>query len=241
MQAPIDFLAIGAHPDDIEIMAGGTIARLIHFGKKGVLLDMTAGEMGTRGSEEIRHQEAQRACRELGVQKRICLGLPDAHLQVLPTHLSALVNLIREVQPKVIITHNSNEDHPDHVATHELVKKAAFLAGLQKFEPQRPPFRPERLFFTQIYPSDQVSFCVDISDFWDKKSAALAAYESQFHNERADLYTGKTNISTPEFLSFIQSAARFYGLRIGRQYGEAYVCKEIPEISDITALGGRRF
>jgi N-acetylglucosamine malate deacetylase 1 len=236
----VDFMAIGAHPDDIELGCGGTLLRLASLGRTGVVVDMTDASMGTRGTPAIRAKEAQAAARVLKVQ-RVNLGLPDARLKDDWETQKKLIEQIRRFRPKVILTHHWMEEHPDHEATSRAVKEACYKAGLAKLDCSGTPFRPGRIFYFLGQEVHEPSFCVDISAFWKKKVSAILCYKSQFHNPQAKHFTGHTDLATPAFLEVMEARNRFWGIRIKRHYAEGFVSLELPEIDDITTLGGERF
>lgn len=237
---PADYMAIGAHPDDIELGCGGTLLRLASLGRRGVLVDMTDASMGTRGTPEIRAKEAKAAARLLRAE-RVNLGLPDGRLADGWEAQKRLIDQIRIHRPKVIITHHWREEHPDHEITARIVKQAAYKAGLAKLDVAGKPHRPGRLFHFLGFEFHEPSFCVDITPFWDLKLKAVLSYKSQFHNPSAGAFKGKTDLASPAFLEYLTVRNRFWGQRIKRKYAEAFVCSELPEVDDLTALGGERF
>lgn len=242
-KAGLDFMAIGAHADDVELGAGGTLLRLASLGRKGIIVDLTDASMGTRGTPELRLKEAAAAAKVLKTT-RVNLGLPDGRLDDPSLAKEAeirLVEAIREHRPRVLITHHGAEYHPDHPAAADLAKRAAYKAGLAKYDAFGAPFRPGRIFNFLGDALVQPSFCVDVSEFWKDKLKAVLCYKSQFHNPAAKAFKGKTDLATPAFLENVEARARFWGIRIRRRYAEAFTCAELPEISDITALGGERF
>lgn len=235
-----DYLAIGAHADDVELGAGGTLLRLASQGRKGVMVDLTDASMGTRGTPEIRAKEAAAAARILKAE-RVNLGLPDARLSGNWEAEKLLIGVIRKYRPKILITHHADEQHPDHGEAARLVKRAAFKSGLAKLDCPGDPWRPGRIFHFIGEALHEPTFCVDISPFWKSKLKAVMAYKSQFHNAGSTRYVGKTDLATPAFLENLEARNRFWGVRIKRRYAEAFVCAELPEVDDITALGGERF
>jgi len=239
-KASIDFMAIGAHPDDIELGCGGTLLRLAAQGKTGVVVDLTDAAMGTRGTPEIRSQEAKAAAKLLKV-KRFNLGLPDGKLENNFAAQKKLIALIREFKPKVLITHHWQEEHPDHEATAQIVKQACYKSGLVKLECEGEAFRPGRIFHFIGNELHEPTFCVDISEYYEKKLLLIRMYKSQFFNPDVKKFSGKTDLSTPAFLEVLEARNRYFGIRIKRRYAEAFVCAELPEVNDITALGGSRF
>lgn len=221
----LDVLAIGAHPDDIELSCAGTIAKLVKQGYKVGLADMTRGELGTRGSGEIRMREAARAAEILRVETRRNLGIPDGNVEVNRENTMTVVRLIRELQPRLLLIPISYDRHPDHGHTHQICKEAWFYAGLAKIEttvhgsPQ-DPFRPDRYYEYMQWHESGFSFVVDVSDTFETKMSAIRAYESQFHNPNSS--EPETVLSQPDFLDLIEVRARYYGRRIGVRYGEPF-------------------
>lgn len=288
-----DFMAIGAHADDIEINAGGTIAKLLSQGRSGVLVDLTDASAGTRGTPELRLREAEAAAQSLAKTAarlmaktstqsvapirrtsraarapnliRINLGLPDGHLTDSVEAHSLLIAAIRRFRPRILITHGEQEAHPDHGAACRLVQGAAFKSGLQKLviagaaagsgapggsaRSTDPAYRPQRLFHWLGMEPPQPSFAVDITMTWQAKLAAIRCYASQFHvpqaahsgGQGARKHGAKTDLATPAFLEAVEYRARYFGARIKRRYAEAFYCHELPEIEDMTTLGGSRF
>lgn len=235
-----DFMAIGAHPDDIELGCGGTLLRLAKLGRRGVLVDMTDAAMGTRGTPEIRAREAKAAARALKAE-RVNLALPDGRLADDWDAQKRLIDQIRHFRPKVVITHHWREEHPDHETTARIVKQAVYKAGLAKLDCAGIPFRPGRLFHFVGMELHEPSFCVDITPFWEAKLKAVLCYKSQFHNPESGRFKGRTDLASPAFLDSLSVRNRFWGTRIKRHYAEAFVCAELPEVHDLTALGGERF
>lgn len=232
----VDVLAIGAHPDDIELACGGTIAKMVKLGHTVALADVTQGEMGTRGTKEIRSKEAEGATIILGAVTRRNLNIPDGNIQVTQENLKTLISLLRELRPKLLLIPHSVERHPDHVHTHQLCKEAWFYSGLQKIEtakdgsPQRP-FRPTSYFEFMQWFEFKPSFVVDISDTYETKMEAIKAHESQFHNPTSK--DPETILSRPEFLELIETRARYYGETIGVRYGEPFFSWKPLGISDL--------
>jgi bacillithiol biosynthesis deacetylase BshB1 len=235
-----DFMAIGAHPDDIELGCGGTLLRLAAMGRRGVVVDMTDASMGTRGTPEIRAREAKAAAKALKAE-RVNLGLPDGRLADGWEAQKRVIDQIRLWRPKVVITHHWQEEHPDHEITARIVKQAVYKAGLAKLDAAGAPHRPGRLFHFVGMEAHEPSFCVDITPWWQGKLKAVLCYKSQFHHPGSAGFKGKTDLASPQFLDFLSVRNRFWGTRIKRRYAEAFVCSELPEVHDLTALGGERF
>jgi bacillithiol biosynthesis deacetylase BshB1 len=249
--AGLDFMAIGAHADDVELGAGGTLLRLATLGRKGLIVDLTDASLGTRGTPALRAREAAAAARLLKTA-RVNLGLPDGRLSDPALNGEAearLIAAIRRHRPRILLTHHEDETHPDHGAAARLVKQAAFKAGLAKADAPGAPFRPGRIFRFIGETLHEPSFCVDITDHWKPKLRAVLAYRSLFvsgdgrpgKEKSAPRIAGRTDLATPAFLENLEVRNRFWGIRIRRRYAEAFVCDELPEVDDISALGGERF
>ncbi len=240
----VDVLAIGSHPDDLELSCGGTIAKLVKEGHPVAMADATQGELGTRGTKEIRAQEAEQAAKTLGAVTRRNLAIPDGSVEVNQENLERVVTLIRELQPKILLIPHSIDRHPDHFHTHHLCKEAWFYSGLVKMETHlkgksQTAFRPDNYFeFMQWY-EFQPSFIVDITDTWETKLEAIRAHGSQFHNPTSK--EPETRLSRPEFLELVEIRARNYGRRIGTKYAEpffSYIPIGIKSILDLVMNKG---
>jgi bacillithiol biosynthesis deacetylase BshB1 len=221
----IDVLAIGAHPDDIELSCGGTVAKLVKQGYKLALAEITQGELGTRGTREIRAKEAEEAARILGVVTRRNLQIPDGNVEVNQENIKKVITLIRELQPSILIIPHSVERHPDHSHSHHLCKEAWFYAGLTKIKTklkgtEQHPLRARHFFEFMQWHEFEPSFIVDISDTFETKMKAIRAHSSQFYNPNSK--DPETKLSSPEFLGRIETQSRYYGMRIGVQYGEPF-------------------
>lgn len=218
-QKSVDVLAIGAHPDDIELTIGGSILLARAAGLSTVIAHMTCGELGTRGTPEIRREEAAAAAAVLDSPMEI-LGLPDGHLEVSTEMLDVVVRLIRRHRPRVVLAPLIDDLHPDHEATGQLVKKAAFLAGVAKWHGDLPPWRPDRVMYYMSHTIREPHLLVDISPYFEKKSAAAKSYRSQFF----DPSNGRTEtfISRPEFWTWWEARHAHWGHMIGVRYAEAF-------------------
>jgi bacillithiol biosynthesis deacetylase BshB1 len=225
MSNRVDVLAIGAHPDDIELSCGGTVAKLVADGHKVALADVTQGELGTRGTKEIRLREAVNAAKVLGVATRVNLKIPDGGIELSKTNIRKVITLIRDLRPKILIIPHSVERHPDHVHTHNLCKEAWFYSGLRKIKTSlngkaQDPHRPDNFFeFMQWYEYTP-SFIVDITNTFEIKMKAIRAHASQFHDPKSK--DPETILSRPEFLDRIQTEAEYYGKKIGVRYAEPF-------------------
>ncbi|MBI4558733.1 MAG: bacillithiol biosynthesis deacetylase BshB1 [Candidatus Hydrogenedentes bacterium] len=215
----VDVLAIGAHPDDVEIGIGGLIHKLAKQGVRVAILDMTAGELASRGTLEERGKESTLAAERLGVTQRENAGLPDGKLSDAADQRVRIIPFIRSFRPRLLLAPAANDRHPDHEAAHHLVRAANFLSGLTRIETGRDPYRVPVIYYYQVHGHGEVPpFVVDISEHYEAKLHALRAYESQLHNP--DYEGPKTYVSSPEFWEFIQTRAAFWGNRIGVKYGE---------------------
>ncbi len=222
----IDLLAIGAHPDDIELSCGGTIAKLASEGYKVALCDLTEGELGTRGNKHVRAREAEEAASILGVVTRRNLSIPDGRIEQSHDNLHKVISLIRELLPRIMLIPPPHERHPDHEHAHTLCKEAWFFSGLEKIETSlegklQAPFRPDNYFmFMQKYDFDP-SFIVDISGYFEKRMESIRAHKSQFFNPASR--DAETLLSRPNFLELIETRAKYYGNLIGVSYGEPFL------------------
>jgi N-acetylglucosamine malate deacetylase 1 len=233
-----DLAAVCAHPDDAELVMGGSIARAAAAGRRVVMLDLTRGEMGSRGTPETRAREAQEACRILGAAARESLGLPDAGLQLVPEHKDKLVEALRRLRPRVVLLQHWEQRHPDHAAASRIVYDAAFLAGLRSYRPDLgSAFRPAKLVYaaTMTEANDiRPSFVVDVSAVWETKLRAIAAFASQF--TKAPGETGVLPLD--RFQEAVELAGRRHGQQIGVRYGEGFVTREPLSVDDVAALAG---
>ena len=228
----IDILAIFAHPDDMELCVGGTLLKMKSLGYTTGALDITRGEMGTRGTVEGRADEAKNAAEILKLDIRDNLGLPDGHVFVTDDERVKIVRKIRELKPKIILTHQLDDPHPDHDHIAHLVRESARLSSMKNydgdFEQERikVPIVAHNVFSQRIYPS----FVVDISDFLEEKMQAIAAHRSQFYDpESKELETRLTN---KDFLTELENRSRYFGSLIGTKAGEPYFVREALNIED---------
>jgi N-acetylglucosamine malate deacetylase 1 len=229
----IDVLVFAAHPDDAELSMGGTIAKLSKNGYKTGIIDITRGELGTRGTPETRQKEAFQAAIILKAALRENLSIPDGNIQRNKENLLKIIMVIRKYRPKIIFAPYFNDRHPDHIDASKLVKEAVFSSGLAKIrtfdkEVAQEAYRPKKLFYyMQTYTFDP-SFIIDVSDTFDAKMRCVKAYETQFYDPKSK--EPETFISRPEFISYIEARAKFYGFQIGKLYGEAFFCEEKIEM-----------
>jgi bacillithiol biosynthesis deacetylase BshB1 len=222
----LDVLAFGAHPDDVELSASGTLLKLASQGKKTGIVDLTRGELGTRGSAELRDQEATDSAKILGLSARANLALPDGFFQQQEESLHQVIAAVRRYRPEVVLAPAMVDRHPDHGRGSKLVRDACFLAGLKKIETKdeagkpQEHWRPRRVFFYIQDYSLQPDFVVDITGFWEKKKEAILAFGSQFYNPEFD--GEETYISNADFLHFQEARMRNMGHIIGATFGEGF-------------------
>ncbi len=239
-----DILVITAHPDDAELSAGGTIAKMTQSGFSVSLVDLTAGEAGTRGTPEIRIAESMAAKEILKAKHRFNLGMPDSKLSITEENILQVIKMIRLLRPKAVIMNPEFERHPDHEAAHRLVRKAMFKSGLRKIETEfngvnLEPYRIRKMYsFMQSYEFKQKpSFYVDISDTFDIKMESIKAYKSQVYVEGASTSDEPmTRLSRPEFLQELEARAFYFGSMLGVKYAEPFVSVEPLIIKDISSI-----
>ncbi|MEL7020600.1 MAG: bacillithiol biosynthesis deacetylase BshB1 [Bacteroidota bacterium] len=240
----VDILAIGAHPDDIELSCSGTLLREVAKGRKIGLLDLTRGELGSRGSAAIRAAEAAEAAKIMGATFRKNLGLPDGYFEYNKANINAIVQVIRYCQPDVVLTNAVEDRHPDHGRAAKLVVDACFFSGLLKIETQddsgqlQHKWRPRAVYHylqdRQLIPD----FVVDITAHIEQKMACILAYRSQFHAPDATEYAAEaaTPISGKDFMEFMKSKNRVFGRSIPYDYAEGFHTSRIPAVDSVFDL-----
>ncbi|ANI89165.1 bacillithiol biosynthesis deacetylase BshB1 [Arachidicoccus ginsenosidimutans] len=235
----VDILVFGAHPDDAELCCGGTILAAVKQGKSVAVVDLTRGELGTRGTAETRDNETVTATKILGLSARENLQMRDGFFQINEANLLKVIVAIRKYQPEILLCTSPEDRHPDHGRASKLVKEAAFLSGLIKIETvdgngqSQAAWRPKQVFH---YIQDnylEPDFIFDISETFDDKIKALLSYETQF-NATDD--GPKTYISSPEFIKFVEARALIFGKRIGVKYGEGFISDKALGISSFNNL-----
>jgi bacillithiol biosynthesis deacetylase BshB1 len=231
----VDVLAIAAHPDDIELICGGTLIRAHMLGRSAGILDLAAGEMASRGTPELRAKEAARAAKVMGVAVRENLGFPDGGIQNTPETRAKLAVAIRRFQPKVVITHSLHGRHPDHPIVAQLVRDACFVAGLKKVEPKVAPHRPLKVLHALSFREDnqKPTFVVDISEAFEKKLEAVGCYESQFGEA---VQAGEVYPNGEPLRDLIRHHAAHYGSLIRCRYGEPFYTTETMRVEDVASL-----
>ena len=226
----LDILAFAAHPDDAELGCGGSLLLSANKGLNVAICDLSAGEMSTRGTVASRQIEANNAARILGLKERRNLGLPDSKIGESSTNaLSALIQLIRETRPRIVLAPYWEDRHPDHEATGRLVKEACFFAGVAKVS-NGEPYRPSRLFFYMLSHPFTPAFVLDISEVWERKLEAIKAYKTQFESSENGI---RTAISEPGFLKLMEARAIWFGSMIGVAYGEPYYMPGPVPVSEL--------
>ncbi len=236
----LDILAISAHPDDIELGCAGTILASIAQGRRVGIVDLTRGELGTRGTPEIRRAEAEAAAKILGAEVRDNVGLADGFFQNDKESQLSLVPYIRKYQPEIVLANAQEDRHPDHGKGANLIYDACFLSGLRQidtfdeFGNSQAAWRPKFIYhFTQdryIKPD----FVVDITPYWKKKEEAIRAFRSQFHDPNSK--EPNSYISSPEFLEFLEARSKEYGHYIGVKYGEGFTSRRILGVDNLWSL-----
>ncbi len=235
----VDILAFGPHPDDVELTMGGSLLKLASLGYRTAVVDLTAGEMGTRGSREIRAAEAEEAAKILGVSIRKNLNLGDGKLSLDLENKIRVVEVIRELKPRLVFTNYWESPHPDHAVSGSLVADAAYLAGLRRFDAAGEPHRPNRVIYYLLPHRVAPSFIVDVTEFYERKMQAVRAYRSQLHD--ANSSEPETVVAAAGFLGKIESKLRYYGTLIDAEYGEPFYVREALKIEDPLALFDRPF
>jgi len=235
---PLDLLAIAAHPDDVEQTCGGTLLKMAEAGYRTGILDLTAGDMGTRGTPETRLEEAERARVILRASWRGNCRFPDAKLENTLEYRTALAGFIRRLRPRTVILPYWEARHPDHYRACEIGFEACFLAGLRKLDETTEPHRPYKVIYSSLYANMKPTFVVDISAYFDRRMEALLAYQSQYGEQTNASGLFPTQGEIRERLAAI---ARFYGNQIGIKYGEPFVVKETMRVEDVVNLGPRSF
>lgn len=236
----LDILVLPVHPDDAELGCAGTILKHIAQGKKVGIVDLTRGELGTRGSAEIRDKEAEASSKILGLAARENLGLPDGFFENTKEYQLKVISAIRKYQPEIIITNAYHDRHPDHGRASELVETSTFLAGLRKIETYangelQEPWRPSLLLHFIQDEYIQPDILIDVTDYWDKKVESINAFGSQFFNPNWE-NEPQTYISSPEFLQLIEARAREYGKVIKVKYAEGFTSRRTLGVNSLFDL-----
>jgi bacillithiol biosynthesis deacetylase BshB1 len=232
----VDVLAIFAHPDDVELTVGGTLLKMKSLGYRTGALDVTGGEMGTRGTPEGRADEAAEAAKILKLDARENLGLADGRVFADDESRTKLVRVLRRLQPKIILTHQTDDPHPDHNHIAQLVRESARLASMRKYDESfgqeriQVPMVAHNVFSRLIAPS----FVVDVSEFLEQKMESIKAHKSQFHNPESN--EPETRLTSTAFLDELENRSRYFGSLIGAAAGEPFYVREALNVEDPIAL-----
>ena len=226
----LDIIAFGAHPDDVELCAGGTLAKMSALGYAVGVVDLTRGELGTRGTPAVRANEARAAADILGLSVRENLRFADGGITVTPSVRLKVIRVLRKYRPKIVMAHYWDDPHPDHVHASRLITEAVHHSGLAKIETGQERHRPNAVLYFKLPLSMTPSFVVDISDYADQRSAAIAAHRSQLYDP--DGGGLQTILSRPDFLTHVENLHSYYGTLIGKSKGEAFYYKGMLAIND---------
>ncbi len=222
----VDLLAIAAHPDDVELGVGGWILALRALGYQVGIVDLTRGEMGSRGTSGERRLEAEAAAKLLGVEVRRNLDLGDGHLELNIASRHALATVIRELQPTFLASPYFEDRHPDHAAAGQLIKYASYDARMSMLDLGLPPYACSRIFYFPCHEQAPITVVANITDTFQRKMEAVRAYKSQFSELHDKMYINYKNIPVAEFLFHIESRARYFGSLIGVPYGEGFYTEQ---------------
>lgn len=231
----LDLLAIAPHPDDVELTCGGTMLKMAQAGYRTGILDLTQGEMGTRGTPETRLREAARAAKLLGAKVRRNLGLPDAHLRVCDEYKTAIAEVIREFEPRTVILPYWEGRHPDHYTAATLGYEACFVTGLKNYPLGGEAFRPFKILYAAAYADARPTFAVDITKQYERRRRAILAYASQFRPRNKEKGS-KVALPLDALEERMSLQSRHYGRMIGVQYAEGFLVKEVAAVEDVVAL-----
>jgi bacillithiol biosynthesis deacetylase BshB1 len=235
----LDILAFAAHPDDVEMSCGATIAKYASQGKKVGIVDFTKGQMGTRGTPELRMEEAAKSFEILKLAVRENLGFEDIYFTNDMAHQLKVVEMIRKYQPEIILANAPEDRHPDHGRAAEVVKSAVFQSGLKKLESTfdgeaQMPWRPRSVYHYIQSTMLKPDFVEDVTGYWEQRNEAIMAFASQFHDPNAD--GPETFISSPEFMLMLDARGKMLGQSIGAKFGEGFVVTRNLGVSDMFSL-----
>ena len=231
----VDVLAIAAHPDDVELTCGGTLIKMADLGYKTGVLDLTAGEMGSRGTPETRAKEAALAAKIMGVKWRGVLGVPDSDVSASRENKLKLAEKIRELRPRTVILPYWEARHPDHYHGSTLGYEACFLAGLKQLPIGGEPYRPFKILYSTPYAEVRPTFVVDITEQYERRGRAILAYGSQFR-PKGKAKKSKVHLGLDELEGEMNQLARHYGQMIGVKYGEPFFIKELMKVDDVVEM-----
>ncbi len=235
---PVDLIFFGAHPDDIELSCGGTIVKAVKDGLRVGIIELTRGELGTRGTPKVRRREALKAAGILGARFREQLDFGDGNMRTGRDEELQIIEIVRRCRPHLVFSMWPDDRHPDHIRTGKLVAEASFYSGLRALETGLPAHRPQATIY---YPQNYLvtpSFVVDVTKTWKTKMRAISAFKSQFYDPKSK--EPPTFIADKKFLGMIEARGRHFGALIGVEYGEAFMTKQPPKVDDvIAAYSGR--
>ena len=231
----LDVLAIAAHPDDVELTCGGTLLKMAQKGYKTGILDLTEGEMGTRGTPETRAKEAATAAKLLKASWRGTLGVPDSDVRPTREHKLSLAKVIRELRPRTVILPYWEARHPDHYHASTLGYEGCFLAGLKQLPLEGEPYRPFKILYATSFEGMTPTFVVDVTKQYETRRRAILAFRSQFRPARSERKQ-RVYLAIDELDPKMDLLARYYGQKIGVTYGEPFLQKELMAVEDIVAL-----
>jgi N-acetylglucosamine malate deacetylase 1 len=235
----LDLLAIAAHPDDVELTCGGTLLKMAGRGYKTGILDLTAGEMGTRGTPETRAKEAAKAAKLLRVTWRQVLGVPDSDVQASRQHKLRLAAVIRELRPKTVILPYWEARHPDHYNASTLGYEGCFLAGLKQLPIGGEAHRPFKILYSTAFAEGvRPTFVVDITEQYERRRKAILAYGSQFRPKKGEKKS-QVQLGLEELEDVMNRLARHYGQMVGVRYGEPFLIKELMKVDDVVEMAVR--
>jgi bacillithiol biosynthesis deacetylase BshB1 len=231
----LDLLAIAAHPDDVELTCGGTLLKMAQLGYKTGILDLTAGEMGTRGTPDIRAKEAAQAAKFLSIKWRGTLGVPDSDVQPSRQHKLRLAAVIRELRPKTVILPYWEARHPDHYHASSLGYEGCFLAGLKQLPLDGEAYRPFKILYSIAFADVRPTFIVDITPQFKQRHRAILAFRSQFLPPKTEK-RGRVHLAIDRLEADMNQMARHYGQMIGVEYGEPFLQKELMKVDDVIKM-----
>jgi bacillithiol biosynthesis deacetylase BshB1 len=231
-----DVIFFGAHPDDVELSCGGTLISLVESGKKVCIVDLTKGELSTRGNLQIRKKETEAASKLLRISARENLNIEDGNIEINKANTKKIIYVIRKFQPEIAFAPFPNDRHPDHIYAGNLIRQSVFYSGLRKIEtPPYAAFKPKRVFYYRSAYDIPVSFIYDISKTFQKKLQVIKCYGTQFYNSKSD--EPETFISSKLFDRDIETRARFFGFKIGVEFGEPFYSFEALKGNEIILFG----
>lgn len=234
MGQTLDILAFSAHPDDVELSCSGTLIKHIEQGFKVGIIDLTEGELGTRGNKEIRREEARKATELMKISVRENLQIPDGFFDLSQQNKLSVIKMIRKYKPRIVLANAISDRHPDHARAAQLVSEACFLSGLIKIDTGQNPHRPDQVYHYIQDRFTKPDFIIDISGYFDKKMECVKAFRSQFYDPQSK--ENLTPISGPEFFSYLEGRAIEFGRLIGKLHGEGFTTERTAGINNFNAL-----